>query len=112
MLASVMTVFDVLAESRRREILDLVRDGERSVSELVTALSMSQPAVSKHLRVLREAGLVEARVDEQRRLYRLRPGPLRELDAWLAPYRQSWDASLDKLAAHLDEMADDDRRTS
>jgi DNA-binding transcriptional ArsR family regulator len=112
MLVPVMTVFDVLAEARRRDILDLVRDGERSVGELVTALSMSQPAVSKHLRVLREAGLVEARVDEQRRLYRLRPGPLRELDAWLAPYRQSWDTSLDKLAAHLDEMADDDRRTS
>lgn len=99
------TVFDVLAEPRRRRILDLVRDGERSVGELVGALSMSQPAVSKHLRVLREAGLVEARVDEQRRLYRLRPGPLRELDTWLAPYRQAWDASLDRLETHLDDMA-------
>jgi len=107
----VLTVFDVLAESRRREILDLVRDGERSVGELVAALSMSQPAVSKHLRVLREAGLVEARVAEQRRLYRLRPGPLRELDDWLAPYRQTWNASLDRLAAHLDEMARGDGRT-
>jgi len=66
--------------------------------------------VSKHLRVLREAGLVEARVDEQRRLYRLRPAPLRELDAWLAPYRGMWSASLDKLEAHLDEMDHDDRR--
>jgi DNA-binding transcriptional ArsR family regulator len=111
MLASVMTVFDVLAESRRRAILDLVRDGERSVGELVAALSMSQPAVSKHLRVLREAGLVEARVAEQRRLYRLRPGPLRELDAWLEPYRRAWPTSLDKLAAHLDEMAGEDGRT-
>ena len=99
------TVFEVLSEPRRRTILDLVRDGERSVGELVDALSMSQPAVSKHLRVLREAGLVEARVDEQRRLYRLRPGPLRELDAWLAPYRWAWDASLDRLETRLGEMA-------
>ena len=99
------TVFGVLAEPQRRRILDLVRDSERSVSELVGALSISQPAVSKHLRVLREAGLVEARVDEQRRLYRLRPEPLRELDAWLAPYRQAWDASLDRLETRLVEMA-------
>jgi DNA-binding transcriptional ArsR family regulator len=98
-------VFGVLAEPRRRQILDLVRDAERSVGELVEALSMSQPAVSKHLRVLREAGLVEARVDEQRRLYRLRPEPLRELDAWLAPYRWAWDASLDRLETRLAEMA-------
>jgi DNA-binding transcriptional ArsR family regulator len=101
------TVFGVLAEPRRRRILDLVRDGERSVGELVEALAMSQPAVSKHLRVLREAGLVEARVDEQRRLYRLRAEPLRELDAWLAPYRWAWDASLDRLEAHLGDMARD-----
>ena len=104
------TVFEVLAEPRRRQILDLVRDRERSVGELVTELSATQPAVSKHLRVLREAGLVEARVDEQRRLYRLRPAPLRELDAWLAPYRGMWAASLDKLETHLDEMGHDDRR--
>jgi DNA-binding transcriptional ArsR family regulator len=104
----VTTVFEVLAESRRRRILDLVRDRERSVSELVAALAMSQPAVSKHLRVLREAGLVEVRAAEQRRLYRLRPGPLRELDAWLAPYRQAWDTSLDRLEQHLDEMAHDE----
>jgi DNA-binding transcriptional ArsR family regulator len=106
----VTTVFEVLAEPRRRQILDLVRDRERSVGELVTELSATQPAVSKHLRVLREAGLVEARVDEQRRLYRLRPAPLRELDAWLAPYRGMWSASLDKLEAHLDGMDHDDRR--
>ena len=98
-------MFGVLAEPRRRRILDLVRDGERSVSELVDALAMSQPAVSKHLRVLREAGLVEARVDEQRRMYRLRSGPLHELDAWLAPYRAAWDASLDRLEAHLGDIA-------
>jgi DNA-binding transcriptional ArsR family regulator len=104
------TVFGVLAEPQRRRILDLVRDGERSVGELVAALSMSQPAVSKHLRVLRDAGLVEARVDEQRRLYRLRPGPLRELDAWLAPYRWAWDTSLDRLETHLGDMARDETR--
>ena len=109
MLANMMTVFDVLAESRRRAILDLVRGGERSVGELVAALAMSQPAVSKHLRVLREAGLVEARVAEQRRLYRLRPGPLHEIDAWLEPYRRTWNTSLDKLTAHLDEMAREER---
>ena len=102
------TVFGVLAEPQRRRILDLVRDSERSVGELVDALSISQPAVSKHLRVLREVGLVEARVDEQRRLYRLRPEPLRELDAWLAPYRQAWDASLDRLETRLGEMARDE----
>jgi DNA-binding transcriptional ArsR family regulator len=100
-------VFEVLAEARRRRILDLVRDRERSVGELVAALAMSQPAVSKHLRVLREAGLVEVRAAEQRRLYRLRPGPLRELDTWLAPYRQAWDTSLDRLEQHLDQMARD-----
>ena len=103
------TVFGVLAEPQRRRILDLVRDSERSVGELVDALSISQPAVSKHLRVLREAGLVEARVDEQRRLYRLRPEPLQELDAWLAPYRQAWDASLDRLETRLGEMARDEK---
>jgi len=103
-------VFEVLAEPRRRMILDLVRDGERSVGELVAGLSASQPAVSKHLRILREAGLVSVRVDEQRRLYRLRPDPLRELDAWLAPYRQTWNASLDKLERHLGQMDRDEER--
>ena len=98
------SVFEVLAEPRRRQILDLVRDGECSVSELVARLAMNQPAVSKHLRVLREAGLVRVRVDEQRRLYRLTPDPLRELDRWLAPYRAAWDASLDTLERHLDQM--------
>lgn len=101
------TVFDVLAEPRRRQILDLVRDGECSVNELVARLGMNQPAVSKHLRVLRDAGLVRVRVDEQRRLYRLHPAPLRELDQWLAPYRAAWEASLDALERHLDQMTDD-----
>ena len=102
------SVFDVLAEPRRRQILDLVRDGECSVTELVAQLRMNQPAVSKHLRVLREAGLVRVRVDEQRRLYRLSPGPLRELDRWLAPYRAAWESSLDKLERHLYQMGQDE----
>lgn len=95
--------FAVLAEPVRRDILDLLRSGERPVGDLVTELAMSQPAVSKHLRVLREAGLVEVRPDAQRRLYRLNPAPLAEIDAWLAPYRQLWSASLDRLAQHLED---------
>ena len=106
----VNSVFEVLAEPRRRQILDLVRAGECSVNELVAMLEMNQPAVSKHLRVLREAGLVRVRVDEQRRLYRLSPAPLLELDRWLAPYRAAWGASLDRLERHLDEMTDDETR--
>src|SRR6266699_2568740 len=100
-----MTVaFDVLAEPNRRRILELVREGERPVNELVDELELSQPAVSKHLRVLREAGLVEVRTDAQRRLYRLRTEPLREIDEWLAPYRTAWADRLDALEAHLDDM--------
>ncbi|HVF04966.1 MAG TPA: metalloregulator ArsR/SmtB family transcription factor [Frankiaceae bacterium] len=94
-------VLTVLAEPQRRRILDALREGEQSVGALVRRLGTSQPLVSKHLRVLREAGLVEVRVDGQRRLYRLRLQPLTELDAWLAPYRQMWLASLDRLEAHL-----------
>ena len=97
-------MFEALAEPHRRRILDLLRVRERPVSDLVAALDVSQPAVSKHLRVLREAGLVAARVDAQRRLYRVRPEPLRELDAWLAPYRALWSESLDKLERHLEDM--------
>ena len=100
------TAFDVLAEPNRRRILDSLRDGERPVGELVHELRMSQPAVSKHLRALRDAGLVEVRPDAQRRYYRLQAGPLRELDAWIAPYRRFWDQSLDALEAHLDTMED------
>ena len=99
-------MFEVLAEPNRRRLLDLLRDDEHSVGELVTAMDMSQPAVSKHLRVLREAGMVEARVDAQRRLYRLRPEPLQALDAWLEPYRALWTRSLDALEDHLDTMED------
>jgi len=98
--------FDVLAEAHRRSILDLLRDSERSVGELVDVLGVSQPAVSKHLRVLREAGLVTARSDAQRRFYRLRPEPLRAIDEWLAPYRRLWSASLDALERHLDALPD------
>lgn len=95
--------FATLAEPARRDILDLLRAGERPVHDLVDHLGMSQPAVSKHLRVLREAGLVEVRADAQRRLYRLRPEPLREIDAWLAPYRELWATALDRLEQHLEE---------
>ncbi|HEY0616519.1 MAG TPA: metalloregulator ArsR/SmtB family transcription factor [Kribbella sp.] len=98
------TTFEVLAEPRRREILDLLRGGERPVGELVEQLALSQPAVSKHLKVLRDAGLVEVRQDAQRRWYRLRPAPLAEIDAWLAPYRDLWRNRLDALEAHLDQM--------
>ena len=101
------TTFKVLADARRRQILDLLRQGERPVGELVGHLRLSQPAVSKHLKVLREAGLVAVRQDAQRRLYRLRPEPLAEVDAWLAPYRRLWSASLDALERHLEAMPDD-----
>jgi DNA-binding transcriptional ArsR family regulator len=102
----VIATFELLAEPNRRRILDLLRDGERPVGELVDRLSMSQPAVSKHLRVLRDAGLVDVRVDAQRRLYRLRPEPLREVDAWIAPYRNLWEGRLDRLERHLQKMQD------
>lgn len=100
-------VFAVLAEPQRRRILDLLRHGERPVGDLVDILRASQPAVSKHLRVLRDAGLVEARVDAQRRLYRVRAEPLRQLDDWLAPYRAMWASRLDALESHLAEMDPD-----
>ncbi|HZR12725.1 MAG TPA: metalloregulator ArsR/SmtB family transcription factor [Acidimicrobiia bacterium] len=101
------TAFDVLVEPNRRRILDLLLEGERPVSELVDALAVSQPAVSKHLRVLRQAGLVEVRTDAQRRIYRVRPEPLRDVDEWLAPYRRLWAERLDALERHLDDMPDD-----
>jgi DNA-binding transcriptional ArsR family regulator len=99
-------VFEVLAEPNRRRILDLLRDESRAVGELVSELGISQPGVSKHLRVLREAGLVEVTADAQRRVYRLRPEPLQEIDTWLAPYRAAWAGRLDALERHLDEMPD------
>ena len=97
------STFEVLAEPTRRRILDLIVDRERPVNELVAHLDISQPGVSKHLRVLREAGLVEVRTDAQRRLYRVRPEPLAEIDAWLEPYRRLWAKRLDALERHLDE---------
>jgi DNA-binding transcriptional ArsR family regulator len=97
-------MFEVLVEPHRRRILDLLREGERTVGDLVLALGLSQPGVSKHLRVLRQAGLVEVRADGQRRRYRLRTEPLREIDEWLAPYRAAWSGRLDALEAHLDDM--------
>jgi DNA-binding transcriptional ArsR family regulator len=102
MLGSVS--FAVLAEPSRRTILDVLRGGERPVGALVEHLGLSQPAVSKHLRVLREAGLVEVRSDAQRRLYRIRPEPLAEIDEWLEPFRELWTRSLDALGHHLKEV--------
>jgi DNA-binding transcriptional ArsR family regulator len=97
------STFDVLAEPQRRRILDLLRDGERPVGELVDRLEISQPGVSKHLRVLRDAGLVSVRPEGQRRWYGLRPEALAEVDRWLAPYRKLWGRRLDALERHLDE---------
>jgi DNA-binding transcriptional ArsR family regulator len=100
---SAMTAYAALAEPSRRRILDLLRDGERSVNDLVARLKLSQPGVSKHLRVLREAGLVEVRPEGRRRWYALRAEPLSEVDAWLAPYREHWAGRLDALERHLEE---------
>ena len=102
-----MTAYVALAEPTRRRILDLVRDGEWSVNELVARLGLSQPGVSKHLKVLREAGLVEVRPDGKRRWYGLRAEPLAEVAEWLEPYRRHWSARLDTLEQHLEENADD-----
>jgi DNA-binding transcriptional ArsR family regulator len=95
--------YAALAEPHRREILDLLREGERPVGDLVAHLQLSQPGVSKHLKVLREAGLVAVRVDGRRRLYALRPQPLVEVDQWLEPYRAFWTHRLDALERHLEE---------
>lgn len=97
-----MSIFDVLAEEKRREILDLLLDGERPAGDIVAAVGLAQPTVSQHLKVLREAGLVEVRADANRRLYRLRPAALLELEAWLEPYRRVWAGRLDDLERHLD----------
>jgi DNA-binding transcriptional ArsR family regulator len=100
-----VTTFEVLSEPNRRWILDLLLAQERPVGDLVQAMGVSQPAVSKHLRVLRQAGLVEFRADAQRRVYRVRPEPLRDLDQWLSPYRALWASRLDALEGHLSTMA-------
>jgi DNA-binding transcriptional ArsR family regulator len=101
------STFEVLAEPHRRQILDFLRSGERPVGDIVALLALSQPAVSKHLKALRQAGLVEVRHDAQRRLYRLRPAPLLEIESWLEPYRVFWNTHLDALERHLDGMPDD-----
>jgi DNA-binding transcriptional ArsR family regulator len=105
----VESVFDIIAEPNRRAILSLLISSEQSVGDLERQLRMPQPTVSKHLRVLREAGFVESTVDAQRRVYRLRPEPLREVEDWLAPFRRFWSAHVDALERHLDRT---DRSTS
>jgi DNA-binding transcriptional ArsR family regulator len=103
--------FEVLAEPTRRRILDLLRERPRLVGELTAELGLSQPGTSKHLRVLRDAGLVKVRAEAQRRWYELDPAPLAEMDAWLAPYRWMWADRFDALEQHLDSDADDQEET-
>jgi len=100
----VESVFEIIAEPSRRAILSLLGSSQQSVGEIERQLRMSQPAVSKHLRVLRDAGFVESTVDAQRRLYRLKPQPFEELDAWLSQFRRFWSAHVDALERHLDRM--------
>jgi DNA-binding transcriptional ArsR family regulator len=102
--------FAIIAEPSRRTILSLLASSERSVGEIERRLRMPQTSVSKHLRVLRDAGLVEARVEAQRRVYRLRAEPLKEVDAWLEPFRRLWTAHVDKLERHLDRMEQTSRK--
>jgi DNA-binding transcriptional ArsR family regulator len=102
---AVESSFAIIAEPNRRAILALLASSEQSVGEIERRLRMPQTSVSKHLRVLREAGFVEARVEAQRRVYQLRPEPLMEVDAWLAPFRRFWEARVDALERHLDRMA-------
>lgn len=103
--------FDVLAQPIRRSILDFLRGGERLVGELAEELGLTQPATSKHLRALREAGLVTARVEGPKRWYALRPEPLAEIDDWLTPYRWMWESRLDRLGEHLDTMSETEGET-
>ena len=98
------STFAIIAEPSRRAILSLLASSERSVGDIEEKLNLSQPSVSKHLRVLREAGFVESRVDAQRRLYRIKPEPLMEIDAWLTPFRRFWSGHIDALERHLDQM--------
>ena len=103
-IQSVESVFEIIAEPNRRAILSLLVSSQQSVGDIERRLRMPQPTVSKHLRVLREAGFVESTVDAQRRLYRLKPEPLQEVDDWLAPFRRFWSAHVDALERHLDRM--------
>ena len=104
MLAALESVFEIIAEPNRRAILRLLLSSQRTVGEIERQLRMSQPTMSKHLRVLRDHGFVESTVDAQRRLYRLKPEPLQEVEAWLAPFRQLWSAHVDALERYLDRM--------
>ena len=104
------SAFAIIGEPNRRSILSLLASSERSVGEIERRLRLPQTSVSKHLRVLREAGFVEARIDAQRRVYRLRPEPLREVDAWMAPFRRFWTAHVDRLERHLDRMGQAPRK--
>jgi DNA-binding transcriptional ArsR family regulator len=106
-ITGMQSAFEIVAEPNRRAILSLLIVSEQSVGEIERQLRMSQPTVSKHLRVLRDAGFVESTVDAQRRLYRLKPEPLQELDAWLAQFRRFWSAHVDALERHLDRMNQD-----
>jgi DNA-binding transcriptional ArsR family regulator len=103
-ISNLESVFEIIAEPNRRAILGLLISSEQSVGEIERQLRMTQPTVSKHLRVLRDAGFVEATVDAQRRVYRLKPEPLQEIDEWLAPFRRFWSAHVDALERHLDRM--------
>ena len=105
-------MFEVIAEPNRRAILSLLASSQQSVGEIERQLRMPQPTVSKHLRVLREAGFVESTVDAQRRLYWLKPEPLQEVDSWLAPFRRFWSAHVDALERHLDRMDEFEARTT
>lgn len=105
-----LSTYTVLAEPNRRSILSLLAASEQTVGEIEQRLRMPQTSVSKHLRVLRDAGLVEARVDAQRRVYRLKPEPLKEVDAWLEPFRRFWSAHVDALERHLDRMEQDAKK--
>lgn len=111
-MATALLVLDVIADPTRRQILDHVREHDRSVGELVQLTGMHQPGVSRHLKVLRDAGLVDVRAEAQRRIYRLRAEPLAELDAWLAPYRSHWASRLDALERHLDLTNPPDRKAT
>jgi len=104
------STFAIIAEPSRRAILSLLASSERSVGDIEEQLNLSQPSVSKHLRVLREAGFVESRVEAQRRVYRIKPEPLMEIDAWLAPFRRFWSVHLDALERHLDQTLPTPRR--
>jgi DNA-binding transcriptional ArsR family regulator len=106
----VESTFAIIAEPSRRAILSLLASSELSVGDIEDRLKMPQPSVSKHLRVLREAGFVESRVDAQRRLYRIRPEPLMEVDTWLAPFRRFWSVHVDALERHLDRVDQSPRR--